>query len=123
MPELQPIFDALQPLLRRYQPPLVPKTDRPGAYDLWSIKELVIDGRRRKEVYFAALIVQKSYVGFYFMPVYAEPEMRQVFAPELLRLLKGKSCFHVRKLTPELIGQIDSALEAGFRLYQERGWI
>ena len=123
MPELQPIFDALKPLLQKYQPPLVPKTDRPGSYDLWSVKDLVIDGRKRKEVYFAALIVQKSYVGFYFMPVYAQPEMKAVFAPELLEMLKGKSCFHIKKLTPELPGQVESALETGFKLYQARGWI
>jgi len=69
------------------------------------------------------LIIQKSYVGFYFMPVYTDPETKVFFQPELLRLLKGKSCFHIRKVTPELLAQIDETLERGFKLYQERGWI
>ena len=75
-------------------------------YDLWSIKDLVIEGRKRKEVYFAGLIIQKSYVGFHFMPVFAEAHLKPVFAPELLELLKGKSCFHFKKLDPALLDLI-----------------
>jgi len=122
MPELKPMFDTLKLLLQKYQPPLSPKVENETSYDLWSFRPVEIDGRKRTEVFFAALIIQKSYVGFYFMPVYAEPEMKNLFAPELLKLLKGKSCFHVKSLTPELLTQIEAALKAGFALYRERGW-
>jgi hypothetical protein len=57
------------------------------------------------------------------MPVYAEPEVKQLFKPELLRLLKGKSCFHIRKLAPELPGQVEEALEQGYQMYRGRGWV
>ena len=123
MDDLNQLFDTLRPLLQRYQPPFVSRQDSEGYYDLWSIKDLVIEGRKRKEVFFAGLIIQKSYVGFYYMPVYAEPEVKQLFKPELLRLLKGKSCFHIRKITPELLNQIEVALEQGYRMYLERGWV
>ena len=83
----------------------------------------MIDGRPRQEVYFAGLIVQKAHVGFYYMPVYAQPEIEALFAPELLALLKGKSCFHIKRLDDSLVGQISDALDAGRRLYEERGWI
>lgn len=123
MADLQAIFNQLRPLIARYSPPLQTRRDEPAYFDTWSIKDLVIDGRKRKEVFFAGLIIQKSYVGFYFMPVYTDPEMRDLFKPELLRLLKGKSCFHVRKVTPELLTQVSDALESGFKLYQDRGWL
>lgn len=123
MVDLQAIFNQLRPLIARYSPPLQTRRDEPAYFDTWSIKDLVIDGRKRKEVFFAGLIIQKSYVGFYFMPVYTDPEMRELFQPELLRLLKGKSCFHVRKVTPELLTQVSDALESGFKLYQDRGWV
>jgi hypothetical protein len=121
--DLELIFNQLRPLIARYSPPLLSKRDEPAYFDTWSIKDLVIDGRKRKEVFFAGLIIQKSYVGFYFMPVYTVPEMRELFQPELLRLLKGKSCFHVRKVTPELLTQVSDALESGYKLYQQRGWV
>ena len=61
--------------------------------------------------------------GFYFMPVYAEADLKAVFAPELLKLLKGKSCFHIKKLDPALLDQIKSALQVGYEAYQARGWV
>ena len=118
--DLNTIFQSLKDLLSAYAPPLVPKMDDASHYDLWSIKDLVIEGRKRKEVYFAGLIIQKGYVGFYFMPVYAETDLKAVFAPELLKLLKGKSCFHIKKLDPALLDQIKSALQIGYEAYQAR---
>jgi hypothetical protein len=119
----QIIFDTLRLLLGRYQPPLVSKHDDTRYYDLWSMKDLVIEGRKRKEIFFAGLIIQKGYVGFYFMPVYSDVEMKEFFKPELLSRLKGKSCFHIKKIDEALLRQIDEALQAGYALYQQKGWV
>jgi hypothetical protein len=82
-----------------------------------------VAGRKRDEVYFAGLIAQRGYVGFYFMPVYTHAEQVDLFAPELLALLEGKSCFHVKRLDDTLAAHVDAALAAGFELYRERGWV
>ena len=121
--DLKAIFKELRPRLAAYQPPFKPKRDEPGYYDLWSFKDVVIDGRKRKEIFFAGLITQKYHVGLYFMPIYAETKLATVFEPELLALLKGKSCFHVKKLDEHILKQVRSALKLGFDLYQERGWV
>ncbi len=121
--DLDTIFARIRQLAAKYAPPYTVTIDRPGRYELWSQKDLVIEGRKRKEVFFLGLIIQKGYVGFYFMPVYAKPEMQQVFAPELLKLLKGKSCFHIKALDAALEKQIKAALAAGHKLYRERGWV
>lgn len=120
---LSEIFARLKGRLRKYEGPLEARIDRPGRYELWSVKDIVIEGRERKEVYFAGLIVQSDYVGLYYMPVYIDAELKKVFPPELVKLLKGKSCFHIRALTPPLERQIAEALEQGYRLYKKRGWI
>jgi hypothetical protein len=123
---LDAVFDRLLASLQRYAPPLVARSggipDKRD-YQLWSEKPVEIDGRKRDEVYFAGLIGQKGHVGFYFMPVYSDPERQAMFAPELLALLKGKSCFHVKRLDDELVEHVDDALAKGFALYVERGWI
>lgn len=123
MDNLDELFRQLRALLLVYRPPFVSKTDNERSLDLWSIKEVVIEGRKRKEVYFAAVIIQKSYVGFYYMPVYAEPEVKRFFKPELLSRLKGKSCFHIHNLDVVLLDQIKDALAKGFKQYQDRGWV
>jgi hypothetical protein len=119
----QEIFNALKPLLKEYEPPLVAAIDTDADYGLVSKKEVVIAGRKRKEVFFASVEIQKQFVGFYYMPVYAEPDIKNVFQPELLALLKGKSCFHIKKLTPELVEQIRQALKIGFEMYKQNGWV
>lgn len=123
MEQLMEIYNRLKPLLKKYENPLVAKIDLDSRYDLWSIKDLVIDGRKRKEVAFAAIIIQSSYVGFYYMPVYTDEDIKRLFSEDLLKLLKGKSCFHIKKLNLELEQQIAQALELGFSLYKEKGWI
>jgi hypothetical protein len=124
--DLPDIFVRLRDVLSQYSPPFAARTGTVAGkddYHLWSEKDVVVAGRPRKEVFFAGLIVQKGYVGLYYMPVYAEPERRELFAPELLELLKGKSCFHVRRLDDELLLQVEEALRQGFELYRERGWV
>ena len=121
--ELVDIFDRIKNLLKTYEGILKSKNDGDGKYDLWSFRDIIFEGRRRKEVSFATLIIQSSHVGFYFMPVYAEADMKKVFGPDLLATLKGKSCFHINKLTVALEKQIEDALKSGFALYESRGWV
>jgi hypothetical protein len=122
-PDLLPLFGEMKALLEPYAAHFAVRRDELGYYDLWSERNVVIDGRKRAEVFFASLIIQKSYVGFYYMPVYANAELAAVFGSDLLRLLRGKSCFHIKPLTPELRDQVRQALALGYKLYEERGWL
>jgi hypothetical protein len=121
--QLLDIFNRLKPELKAYEPPFVARIDIEGRYDLWSEGNFEVLGKERTEVAFAALIIQSSYVGFYFMPIYNKPEIGDVFSPELMKLLKGKSCFHVKHLDDKLLEDIRKALRRGYELYEERGWV
>jgi hypothetical protein len=122
-PDLLPLFEQAKTILLPYSAHFAVRRDEPGYFDLWSEKEVVIEGRKRKEVFFAGLIIQKSYVGFYFMPVYTEAEAVQFFGAELLATLKGKSCFYIKRLTPEIERQMEDALAKGLELYRGKGWV
>ena len=121
--ELKATFKELRRLLKRYQPPLVRRQNDATHFDLWSVKDVEIAGRKHTEVYFAGAIIRESYVGFYYMPVYTRPDLKEFFAPELLALLKGKSCFHIKTLDAHLVRHIKSALAAGYKLYERNGWV
>lgn len=123
-PDLLPLFGELRALLEPYAAHFTVRRDEPDYYDLWSERDVVIEGRKRSEVFFAGLIIQKSYVGFYYMPIYTDPQAAaDFFGAELLATLKGKSCFYIKRLTPEIRTQIEQALAKGYELYEERGWI
>ena len=115
-------FGKLRGLMKKYEDRFTVKTDLEGRYELWAIKDVIIEGRKRKEVFFASAIIQSSYVGFYYMPVYVDEEIRALFSPALLKLLKGKSCFHIRGLDEILEADVGNALKRGAAIYEQRGW-
>lgn len=123
-PTLIPIFEELKALLQPYEKgSIVLRGGSGGQLTLVSEKEIVVDGRKKNEMYFAAALIQKGYVGFYFMPVYTEAEQQALFTPELLKLLKGKSCFHIKKWDDTLKKQIKEALKKGYEVYKEKDWV
>lgn len=121
-PELIPLFEQARELLKPYEKYFTPRKNEEGTYDLWYEHEVVVDGKKRDSIYFCGLIIQKSYVGFYYMPVYTHEEAKGLFGPEMLSLLKGKSCFYLKELTPEIKRQMNRALKGGLELYRQRGW-
>jgi len=123
-PEMVVIFETIKKMMLPYEKGNLKMIGgNGGMLCLVSQKPVVIDGRKKDEVWFAGILVQKGYVGFYYMPVYASPEMKKVFKPELLKCLKGKSCFHIKKQDPVIMGQIKESLKIGYAMYREKGWI
>ncbi len=84
----------------------------PGAY-----------GGKPVDLMMASVILQKDFVGFYLMCIYMNDEVKTKLSPSLLKLLKGKTCFHVKKLDTGLRKDIAAALELGTKSYMARGWI
>lgn len=118
------LFLQMKKMLKLYEKgTLIPRHDDDRYYDLWSEQRVIIADRPRKEVFFAAVIMQKDYVGFYFMPVYSDTDILEFFPQELLACKKGASCFHIRKWDERILKQMEEVLLHGYRLYEARGWI
>ncbi len=123
---LDSVFDELKAILVSHA---VGLAERAGTvknkrdYQLYSERPVVVDGRKRDEMYFAGLIQQKGSVGFYFFPVYSCDDVRSKLSPELLKHLDGKACFHFKQLTPELKKDVRGALKIGLKAYRERKWM
>jgi len=126
---LEAVYDELYALLSQYAPPFVLKEDSiKGKRDLHlqAPEPVIVPGKyggSPKMVGMASIILQKGYVGFYFLPIYLEPALAEKLSRELRKLLKGKTCFYVRRLTPELKKDVRAALEIGKKDFAKRGWI
>ena len=75
------------------------------------------------EISFTTALIQKGYVGFYFMPVYTESDMVKVFGTDLLICLKGKSCFHLKNFDKKIFKEIEVALSKGYEIYKKNGFV
>ncbi|HEY6162393.1 MAG TPA: DUF1801 domain-containing protein [Bacteroidia bacterium] len=125
---LDEIFGLLLPVLKKYEPPFTQKgppmkLGGKNGFNLWTGKEIEFMNRKFPTIHFAGLIKQSNYVGFYYMPVYANPALKKQLAPELAKMLKGKSCFHIKRATAQTAKQVKDALDIGAKSYKEKGWI
>jgi hypothetical protein len=123
--DLLEIYDAVSSRMRPYEKGVITaKLDIQGKYDLWTNKKVMAHGKMRDEVSFVTAILQSSYVGFYFMPIYTNPEeMRAMLNPGLLKMLKGKACFHIKDTKPETLKWIEEAMAAGYERYRKNEWL
>ena len=64
-----------------------------------------------------------SALDFYFMCVYMNEPLKKRIKPELLKCLKGKACFHIKKDDSVIYEQIEEALKIGFADFRKRGWL
>ncbi len=123
-PGLVPVFNELKKLLMPYgKDSIAIRGGSGGQIALVSNKPVEIAGKLRKELWFAAAMIQKGYVGFYFMPPASEAEKKEIFKPALWKCLKGKGCFHIKKLDAELAKQVEAALKKGYAVYKGKGWL
>lgn len=121
--QLLEIFEAIKKEMKPFQKgDFKPRIDIQGKYDLWLEKEVFAHGKKRSEQYFGGAIIQSSYVGFYFMPVYVDPTLKDDLAPDLVKCLKGKSCFHIKKIDGTMIEDIRHAMKVGMEFYKDKGW-
>ena len=122
---LKQTFNETKDLLEVVSSPFYEKTTaRPKrGYHLWTGKTVTIYDKEYEELYFAGIIEQKDFVGFYFMPIYMTPSITHEIPSVLLKLLTGKSCFHIKELTPELEVAIRKTLKAGIKSYRTLGWV
>jgi hypothetical protein len=122
-PEMVKIFASLRQIMSMFvKGNFIAKDDLPGNYSIYYNNPVEISGRIYPDLPLAGLLIQKGYVGFYFFPIYTEPELKKKLHPDLIKQLKGKTCFHIKNPDPVVFKQIGDALEEGYKFYKSKGW-
>ena len=117
------IFKQVRSVMQTFVPPLTVTKDTEKVFELVSDKSIEFMGKKRDNVYFGAVMIMGGFVGFYLMPIYAQPVLIQQLGPDLRKLLKGKSCFHIKKTNPDLLKQIRESMEVGLECYRKLKFI
>lgn len=121
--DVNDIWEALKGSLSALTPDLKVRKDDPQNFELAGTKE-VMQGRQKVDGhYFASLVPKPKDVRFYFFPIYTHAEEFDELSPEMQKALKGKSCFHIKKLSPEMEKEIQAMLGKGLELYQRDGLV
>lgn len=119
---LQEIQDTLKSLLKTQTPPLQIRKDNEGVFEVAGTKETMQGKQKVDGYYFASVIPKPKDIRLYFFPIYTHVSEYSI-SPELKKCLKGKSCFHIKKLSPEMEKEIDEMIKKGVELYLKDGVI
>jgi hypothetical protein len=98
------VFRRLRSILAKHSPPLVVTSDTPANYSL-DFDAPHIPAPRR---YVGGVRIVKSYVSFYWMPVYGMPALLRDLSPELRSRMQGKSCFNFTKVDEPLARELEA---------------
>lgn len=112
-------FAALRAILSEFDGKLRVSKDEPGKYELVSLEPTY----ERKPMYFGSALIQKNYVSFYLMPLYACPELDKVISPDLRKHKQGKSCFNFKEPDLLLFVQLAALVVSGYRAFEKKGWV
>ena len=113
------IFRELRGILEPYAARLDRKKDDES--------ELYVDTKHLQKnktpLFFGAVQIKKSYVSFHLMPVYFNPELLEGLSENLKKRMQGKSCFNFKELDKTLLIELAALVEAGYKKYEEQGYV
>ncbi len=115
--DLKEIQSALKEMLHAQAPALRIRHDEVAKFEACGTKEVMQGKQKVDGHYFASVIPKAKDIRLYFFPIYTHVDEFSISA-DLKKYLKGKSCFHIKKLTPEVEGEIKEMIEKGVELYE-----
>ena len=125
--DLDLLFNELKKILNKHAEDLDTSDEflnskakiKKDSFHLYGKEEAEIYSRKQK-VFLAGIVKQKNYVGFYFMPIYSDPDEFRL-GEEIKKTLHGKTCFYIKDNS--LFKQVEELLVQGKKLYKKKGWI
>jgi hypothetical protein len=92
-------------------------------YDLWSNKNVEIDGSSRYEVFFTSVAIKDDDVAVHIFPQDQQSLMNEVSSAALSDLQSDEGFFKIDKLDDQLLAQIEEAIAAAYKIYKDKGWV
>jgi hypothetical protein len=111
-----PTADELAAIEARLRAILVPYEGRLETASIYNIPTLRRAGAKAHD-WFAFVKPSPSHVGFYLLPVYHHPELRQGLSPALAKRLTGKSTFTFAALDEVLATELEGVVARAYDAY------
>ncbi|QQS36667.1 MAG: hypothetical protein IPM56_01545 [Ignavibacteriales bacterium] len=100
-------------------PPLKVNKNSSLVFEVTGTKEVMQGKQKVPGFYFGSVVPKPKDVRLYFFPIYTNVNKFDKRSEELKKCLKGKSCFHIKKLSAELEIEIEKMIKLGVALYKK----
>ena len=121
--DIQSMQKTLQNILKAHNPTLRVSKENEKVFEVTGTKEVMQGKQKVDGHYFASIVPKPKDVRLYFFPIYTHKEAIGELSPSLQKFLKGKSCFHIKKLDTELEEEIKGMVQRGIDAYLADGLI
>ncbi|RMB56156.1 hypothetical protein EAX61_15410 [Dokdonia sinensis] len=112
---------SLRAILKKHLGPLKLRKDDSSGMEVSGTIPTMQGKQKVDGFYFASVIPKPKDTRLYFFPIYTDAEAFNDIAPELRKCLKGKSCFHFKKVDDNLKNSITDMIARGIKRYQNKG--
>jgi hypothetical protein len=116
--DLDAIQTALQNQFKKHIPPLQIKKNDAYVFEVAGTIEAMRGKQKVDAYYFGSIVPRSRDIRLYYFPIYTHAKKFEWISDELRKCLKGKSCFHIKKLTDSLEKELASMIKRGIELYQ-----
>ena len=99
------------------------RTNSETLYDLWSNKNVEINGTARNEVFFTSVSIDDSFVSVRLLPDDQVKELNNVLGASLQGLETEEGYLKIIELDDTLLAQIEEAVAATYKIYKDHGWV
>jgi hypothetical protein len=110
----QPVFAALREILKRHAGRLAITED--------SLSRFCLTGgshpKHKTPMQIAWVEVEKAYVSFHHMGVYARPDLLKDVSKELKARMQGKSCFNFKSVDETLFAELEELTARAFDAFR-----
>ena len=121
MTDLTDIQNYLTTLLRSYQPSLRVTIDTTEKFEVTGTIPTMQGKKKVDGFYFASVVRKPKDVRFYFFPIYTHEQALHPLSTDLKKALKGKSCFHIKKMDDAFQNNLKELIQKSVALYRKDG--
>ena len=114
---IEEIQSSLIASLKSHMPPLRIQHDLHENFEVCGTKERMQGKKKVDGYYFASVRPKPKDIRLYFFPIYTHVDEFADIPDNLRKCLKGKSCFHIKKMDDALQQAINEMIQKGIDLY------
>jgi len=119
----QEIDTILRDLLKEHVGPLKLRKDNSSGLEAAGTIPTMQGKQKVDGFYFASVIPKPKDVRLYFFPIYTDVDEFSDIPENLRKCLKGKSCFHIKKMDDDLKIAIRNMIAKGIVTYKDKGLV
>lgn len=119
--EVKEMQKVLVDLLKEHLDVLRITSDTYEKFEVIGNVETMQGAKKVDGIYFAGVVPKPKDVRFYFFPIYTHKEKIGELPEQIKKFLKGKSCFHIKKINSEILKDLRKLIDKSIKVYKKEG--